>query len=321
MIRQWIVICIAATLWCLHTECFYFLNQIPRQRVRLERWIRPEASSTMWYLDASEVNSDSSLPLHSASSDEDSVTFGNEQLLQQPVIEMPPIHKTPLQQQAEERKQLRSSFNKNSNIRQISRIEKFTRYPIWPAWNGLLIILLSKIFGEELASKLEDEWGGRVGPQFYSMDGITSPFIMLVHHRHSFAPWDALRYIQRSFFPEGFPSHPHRGFITVTYVLRGGMIHRDSLGRKQIYGANKKRHDGKHTQWLTTGSGMLHEEMWDIDDRGQGGNFLTPSSQELYQLWLNVPSSKKLLPPKVEVIGGEDDTPMVVERTDNGQVK
>lgn len=141
---------------------------------------------------------------------------------------------------------------------------------------------------------------------------------MLVHHRHSFASWDPLRYIQRTFFPEGFPAHPHRGFITVTYILRGGFEHRDSMGIQQYYGS-ERRHGGKHTQWLMTGAGLLHEEMWDIqpDDDGILPGFLQPSSQELYQLWLNVPSQFKLVPPKVELLGGEKQTPTAVETADD----
>eukprot|EP00566_Odontella_aurita_P020044 CAMPEP_0113554350 /NCGR_PEP_ID=MMETSP0015_2-20120614/16100_1 /TAXON_ID=2838 /ORGANISM="Odontella" /LENGTH=293 /DNA_ID=CAMNT_0000455481 /DNA_START=530 /DNA_END=1411 /DNA_ORIENTATION=+ /assembly_acc=CAM_ASM_000160 len=136
---------------------------------------------------------------------------------------------------------------------------------------------------------------------------------MLVHHRHSFAPWDPIRYFQRAFIlPEGFPSHPHRGFITVTYILKGGFVHRDSLGVKQTYGA-EERHGGKHTQWLHTGAGMLHEEMFDTEPDKGGISFLQPSSQELYQLWLNVPSSQKMTPPEVELLGGEEDTPVIFE--------
>lgn len=93
----------------------------------------------------------------------------------------------------------------------------------------------------------------------------------------------------------------HRGFITVTYCLRGGMVHRDSLGIKQVYGA-EERHNGKDVQWLNTGSGMLHEEMWDIETEG----FFGASDQELYQLWLNVPASEKICAPKVELLGKED---------------
>lgn len=197
--------------------------------------------------------------------------------------------------------------------RTIATTEKFARLPVWPAWNGVLLFLLGKIFGEEAAAKLEDQIGGRVCPNFFNPPESTSPFIMLVHHRHSFAPWDPLRYVQRTFFPEGFPAHPHRGFITVTYILRGGFEHRDSMGIQQYYGS-EKRHKGKHTQWLTTGAGLLHEEMWDIqaDDDGVLPDFLQPSSQELYQLWLNVPSQVKLCSPRVELLGGEEETPTVV---------
>lgn len=96
------------------------------------------------------------------------------------------------------------------SIRTIDRIEKFSRLPVWPVWNGVFLFFVSKVFGEEAAANLEDAIGGRVCPNFFQPER-TSPFIMLVHHRHSFAPWDPLRYLQRTFFPEGFPAHPHRG--------------------------------------------------------------------------------------------------------------
>ena len=110
------------------------------------------------------------------------------------------------------------------------------------------------------------------------------------------------------------------GFVTVTYILKGGFIHRDSLGIKQIYGA-EKRHKGKHTQWLTTGAGMLHEEMWDIHPDDGGIGVLQPSSQELFQLWLNVPASKKLMPPRVDIIGGEEETPSVVKEIEGAKTE
>lgn len=187
--------------------------------------------------------------------------------------------------------------------RTIAKIEKFARLPVWPVWQGVLIFLISKVFGEELGAKLEDMIGGRVCPNFFQ-DDSTSPFLMLVHHRHSFVPWDLLRYPIRSLIlPEGFPAHPHRGFITVTYCMKGGMIHRDSLGIKQVYGA-ESRHQSKDVQWLTTGAGILHEEMWDIDTNNKG--IFDTSDQELYQLWLNVPASSKLCSPKVELLGKEE---------------
>lgn len=186
---------------------------------------------------------------------------------------------------------------------------------MWPVWNGVLIFLISKVFGDAIGAKVEDAIGGRVCPNFYN-PSLTSPFVMLVHHRHSFASFDPLRFIQKSFFPEGFPAHPHRGFITVTYILSGGLVHRDSMGVKQVYGA-EKQHGGKHTQWLMTGAGVLHEEMWDIKPDGGGRNgfldFFQPSSQELYQLWLNVPANFKMNSPTVELLGGDDETPTVIE--------
>lgn len=139
---------------------------------------------------------------------------------------------------------------------------------------------------------------------------------MLVHHRHSFAAWDPLRYIQRTFFPEGFPAHPHRGFVTVTYFLRGGFLHRDSAGVKQIYGA-EERHGEKHTQYLMTGAGLLHEEMFDI----KADNALGVSGQELYQLWLNVPSKNKFDTPFSQLLGSEDETPTVVSQGAKGSVE
>ena len=87
--------------------------------------------------------------------------------------------------------------------------------------------------------------------------------------------------------------------------MRGGMIHRDSLGVKQVYGA-EPRHHSKDVQWLTTGAGILHEEMWDIETSGM----FDASDQELYQLWLNVPASNKLCSPKVELLG-KDEMPVV----------
>lgn len=168
-------------------------------------------------------------------------------------------------------------------------------------------------------------------PNFFSAES-TSPFVLLVHHRHSFSNWDPVRYIQQTFFPEGFPSHPHRGFITVTYCLKGGMIHRDSLGIKQTYGA-EKRHESKqgcpkHVQWLTAGAGIQHEEMWDIEpDEQDKDKLLWSSSQELYQLWINMPSDFKMSKPNAELLEAcpvlspsspvpENTTPIIKENND-----
>ena len=134
---------------------------------------------------------------------------------------------TPSQQnqdQAQQQQQQPSASTvtttKPSSPRRIDSIERFARLPVWPVWNGVAIFVVSRLLGKDIAAKLEDAIGGRVCPNFFNPPDKTSPFIMLVHHRHSFAAWDPLRYLQRTFFPEGFPAHPHRGFITLYVCSR-----------------------------------------------------------------------------------------------------
>lgn len=100
----------------------------------------------------------------------------------------------------------------------------------------------------------------------------TSPFLLLVHHTHSFMPLDPLRLATSLFLPEGFPAHPHSGFDTVTYCIEGGLRHRDSEGLKMTYG------DGD-TQWMRAGRGVIHEEMWDT------GGYWNFKKIEIFQLW------------------------------------
>lgn len=77
----------------------------------------------------------------------------------------------------------------------------------------------------------------------------------------------------------GFPMHPHRGIETISYVYRGRMTHRDSLGNEDTIG------DGE-VQWMTAGSGILHEEKLPASERLLG-----------VQLWLNLPAKDKMAPP------------------------
>lgn len=196
----------------------------------------------------------------------------------------------------------------STSLRRVARVEKFARLPVWPVWMGVVIFLVSRTLGNDLAAKLEDAVGGRVCPNFFSAeDGSTSPFIMLVHHRHSFSTLDPLRWIQNRFIlPEGFPAHPHRGFTTLTYFMRGGFRHRDSMGVIQDYGNSKSSWsvpNYPHSQWLFTGAGLLHEEMFNKD-----------SQQELYQLWVNVPSQRKLDPPDVTLLG-DAECPRIVTQS------
>ena len=84
----------------------------------------------------------------------------------------------------------------------------------------------------------------------------------------------------------GFPWHPHRGIETITYVLAGSVDHRDSLGNHGTLGAGD-------VQWMTAGSGILHQEMPQGDERGRMHGF---------HLWTNLPSSLKMAAPRYQDI-------------------
>jgi redox-sensitive bicupin YhaK (pirin superfamily) len=84
----------------------------------------------------------------------------------------------------------------------------------------------------------------------------------------------------------GFPWHPHRGIETITYVLAGSVEHGDSLG-------NKGKMTAGDVQWMTAGSGILHQEMPRGDARGRMHGF---------QLWANLPASLKMTDPRYQDI-------------------
>jgi len=84
----------------------------------------------------------------------------------------------------------------------------------------------------------------------------------------------------------GFPMHPHRGIETVTYMLEGSTHHRDSLGNAGLIGPGD-------VQWMTSGRGILHEEM---PRRGPSGNIYG------FQLWVNLPAAQKMVPPRYQEV-------------------
>lgn len=85
-------------------------------------------------------------------------------------------------------------------------------------------------------------------------------------------------------YTAGFPMHPHRGIETISYVSSGQMMHRDSLGHSDTISSGE-------VQWMTAGSGILHEE-------------LLPAAERLLgvQLWLNLPAKEKMTSPRYHSI-------------------
>ncbi len=105
------------------------------------------------------------------------------------------------------------------------------------------------------------------------------PFLMLDDFR-SPRPEDYLA---------GFPSHPHRGIETVTYMLNGSVEHTDSMGNAGSVNAGD-------VQWMTAGSGIIHSEMPQPMNGRMGG----------FQLWVNLPRSGKMMKPRYQEIKNED---------------
>ena len=140
-----------------------------------------------------------------------------------------------------------------------------------------------------------------LGSQWPTID----PFLFVAHHRDAFpkgnvdlgpaAPLDG-RSIGRDFDDidgwnmyhgstvPGFPQHPHRGFETITYVRSGYCDHSDSIGAESRFGQGD-------TQWMTAGRGVVHCEMFPLLDPAG------PNPLELFQIWLNLPASDKLVDP------------------------
>ena len=91
-------------------------------------------------------------------------------------------------------------------------------------------------------------------------------------------------------YVQGFPWHPHRGIETITYVLAGSVEHGDSLGNRGQLGAGD-------IQWMTAGSGIIHQEMPQGDPQGRMHGF---------QLWANLPASLKMTAPRYQDVSSRD---------------
>ncbi|MFA6292025.1 MAG: pirin family protein [Victivallales bacterium] len=105
-----------------------------------------------------------------------------------------------------------------------------------------------------------------------------------------FLLFDDFRSNEPAHYLKGFPWHPHRGIETITYVLRGDVEHGDSMGNKGIIGSGD-------VQWMTAGSGIIHQEMPKGDSVGRMYGF---------QLWANLPASHKMMEPRYRGILAEE---------------
>ncbi len=115
-------------------------------------------------------------------------------------------------------------------------------------------------------------FGFREAPQL-------DPFLML----------DDFRSDTPAHYIKGFPWHPHRGIETITYVLKGDVEHGDSLGNTGLISSGD-------VQWMTAGSGIIHQEMPKGDAEGAMHGF---------QLWANLPASQKMMAPRYRDITAE----------------
>ena len=158
-----------------------------------------------------------------------------------------------------------------------------------------------------------------LGPQWPTID----PFLFVAHHLddypagntelgpdapltgrdmgQDFAGVDGWNMYHGSTVP-GFPQHPHRGFETITYLRSGYCDHSDSLGATARFGRGD-------AQWMTAGKGIVHAEMFPLlsaDD---------PNPLELFQIWLNLPASDKMVDPYFTMLW-RHDTPTLVAEND-----
>jgi redox-sensitive bicupin YhaK (pirin superfamily) len=121
----------------------------------------------------------------------------------------------------------------------------------------------------------------------FSQVPMFDPFLLLDDFR-SDNPADYIK---------GFPWHPHRGIETITYVLRGEVEHGDSMGNKGVISSGD-------VQWMTAGSGIIHQEMPQGDSDGLMFGF---------QLWANLPKSHKMMEPRYRDVKSDQIPEVVME--------
>ncbi|XP_077993445.1 uncharacterized protein LOC144447349 [Glandiceps talaboti] len=164
-------------------------------------------------------------------------------------------------------------------------------------WYSVAIETMERLVKEIITAREQREGGGflirrPIGGRLSMVD----PFLMLDHIGPTYhKPGEAL----------GAPDHPHRGFETVSYIIEGGVHHKDSAGNEGVL------RDG-WVQWMTAGSGVVHSEMPPDEIVKNGGN------SEAFQLWVNLPAVDKYIAPRYQ------DTPpekIPVVQTPDGKVE
>ena len=149
----------------------------------------------------------------------------------------------------------------------------------------------------------EKHW---VGDGFY----VSSIFSMHSEDNKHISPFLLLDHAAPTYFPPtdqklGVGEHPHRGFETVTMAIQGEVEHRDSSG-----GGGKISTGG--VQWMTAGSGVVHDEFHSRDFAEKGGEF------EMVQLWVNLPAKHKMTKPKYQSLEKKD---LPIVRLQDGTTK
>lgn len=128
------------------------------------------------------------------------------------------------------------------------------------------------------------EGGGFMVRRPVAMGRLMSPFLLLDEMGPvNYGPGEAI----------GAPSHPHRGFETVTYLLDGGMVHEDSAG-------NSGALNPGDVQWMTAGRGVIHSELPQDAMLEHGGRM------HGFQIWVNLPAKHKMMAPRYQDIPSED---------------
>ena len=170
------------------------------------------------------------------------------------------------------------------------------------AHSTLLLVALVSLFETTLSTMTQCSpaaivKAGDLGFPFETPD----PFLFCVYHRDLYpagnekmeAPrrgngadfdWSAPYRMYHGTTIPGFPQHPHRGFETLTATLEGIIDHTDSLG-------NAGRYGGGDLQWMTAGEGIVHGENFPLINQDR------PNYTKFFQIWLNLPSQKKMVPP------------------------